>query len=164
MHAVGGVMGYKKKRSKDSLIASSIIAGLLLFSAYLMGKPNTTYGVRLAMGMSPHSSPRWSKLAVKLVQTFLYTFCFIYVWMQAFHDACMHSLYACLSRTYIFSNLSQESAHVLIPGMPIASAETSFHMYHGAAHDSWLCFSPSCNTGDCSDNWDSGSVHGQGLL
>ena len=43
-------MGYKKKRSKDSLVASSIIAGLLLFSAYLMGKPNTTYGIRLALG------------------------------------------------------------------------------------------------------------------
>ena len=43
-------MGYKKKRSKDSLIASSIIAGLLLVSAYLMGKPSTTYGVRLALG------------------------------------------------------------------------------------------------------------------
>ncbi|DBA83597.1 hypothetical protein WJX77_003032 [Trebouxia sp. C0004] len=46
---VGGIMGYKKKRSKDSLIASSIITGLLLSSAYLMGKPNTTYGVRLAL-------------------------------------------------------------------------------------------------------------------
>jgi len=46
---VGGVMGYKKKRSRDSLIASSIIAGLLFFSAYLMGKPNTTYGIRLAL-------------------------------------------------------------------------------------------------------------------
>ena len=46
-------MGYKKKRSKDSLIASSIITGLLLSSAYLMGKPNTTYGVRLALGMYP---------------------------------------------------------------------------------------------------------------
>ena len=56
MHAVGGVMGYKKKRSKDSLIASSIIAGLLFFSAYLMGKPNTTYGIRLALGMSNHLS------------------------------------------------------------------------------------------------------------
>ena len=51
--AVGGVMGYKKKRSKDSLIASSIIAGLLLTSAYLMGRPDTTYGVRLALG-DPH--------------------------------------------------------------------------------------------------------------
>ncbi len=46
-------MGYKKKRSQDSLIASSIIAGLLLTSAYLMGKPNTTYGVRLALGIHP---------------------------------------------------------------------------------------------------------------
>lgn len=46
-------MGYKKKRSKDSLIASSIITGLLLSSAYLMGKPNTTYGVRLALGVYP---------------------------------------------------------------------------------------------------------------
>lgn len=46
-------MGYKKKRSKDSLIASSIIAGLLLVSAYLMGKPSTTYGVRLALGNLP---------------------------------------------------------------------------------------------------------------
>lgn len=53
--SVGGVMGYKKKRSKDSLIASSIIAGLLLFSAYLMGKPNTTYGIRLALGMQEHA-------------------------------------------------------------------------------------------------------------
>ena len=43
-------MGYKKKRSKESLIASSIIAGLLLISAYLMGRPDTTYGVRLALG------------------------------------------------------------------------------------------------------------------
>ncbi|KAL3130714.1 hypothetical protein ABBQ38_000063 [Trebouxia sp. C0009 RCD-2024] len=46
---VGGLMGYKKKKSKDSLIASSIIAGLLLVSAYLMGRPSTTYGVRLAL-------------------------------------------------------------------------------------------------------------------
>jgi len=46
-------MGYRKKRSKDSLIASSIITGLLLTSAYLMGKPDTTYGVRLALGMCP---------------------------------------------------------------------------------------------------------------
>ncbi len=53
LDAVGGIMGYKKKRSKDSLIASSIIAGLLLSSAYLMGKPNTTYGVRLALGIHP---------------------------------------------------------------------------------------------------------------
>ena len=68
MHAVGGVMGYKKKRSKDSLIASSIIAGLLFFSAYLMGKPNTTYGIRLALGMS-NTSPERSHVAVKLVQT-----------------------------------------------------------------------------------------------
>ena len=45
-------MGYKKKRSKDSLIASSVIAGMMLVSAYLMGKPDTTYGVRLALGMS----------------------------------------------------------------------------------------------------------------
>ena len=47
---VGGIMGYKKKRSKDSLIASSIIAGLMLVSAFLMGRPDTTYGVRLALG------------------------------------------------------------------------------------------------------------------
>lgn len=46
---VGGIMGYKKKRSKDSLIASSVIAGMMLVSAYLMGKPDTTYGVRLAL-------------------------------------------------------------------------------------------------------------------
>lgn len=52
-------MGYKKKKSKDSLTASSIIAGLLLTSAYLMGRPNTTYGVRLALGIptSCSSSP-----------------------------------------------------------------------------------------------------------
>ena len=47
-------MGYKKKKSKDSLVASSIITGLLLISAILMGRPNTTYGVRLALG-SPNS-------------------------------------------------------------------------------------------------------------
>lgn len=47
-------MGYKKKKSKDSLVASSIIAGLLLISAILMGRPDTTYGVRLALG-SPTS-------------------------------------------------------------------------------------------------------------
>ena len=50
-------MGYKKKKSKDSLIASSIIAGLLLISAYLMGRPDTTYGVRLALGNRTASSP-----------------------------------------------------------------------------------------------------------
>ena len=48
--AVGGIMGFKKKRSKDSLIASSIISGLLMAAAYLMGRPDTTYGVRLALG------------------------------------------------------------------------------------------------------------------
>ena len=52
-YAVGGIMGYKKKRSKDSLIASSIIAGLMLVSAFLMGRPDTTYGVRLALGEQP---------------------------------------------------------------------------------------------------------------
>ncbi len=51
-------MGYKKKRSKDSLIASSIITGFLLSSAYLMGKPDTTYGVRLALGVYPLPSQR----------------------------------------------------------------------------------------------------------
>lgn len=50
-------MGYKKKRSKDSLVASSIITGLLLISAVLMGRPDTTYGVRLALGSPTSGSP-----------------------------------------------------------------------------------------------------------
>ena len=57
-------MGYKKKRSKDSLIASSIITGLLLVSAYLMGRPDTTYGVRLALGES--AQPPWPSTALNM--------------------------------------------------------------------------------------------------
>eukprot|EP00891_Asterochloris_glomerata_P005385 jgi/Astpho2/5385/Aster-05928 len=45
---VGGVMGYKKKGSRDSLIASSILAGLLVMSAGLMSLAGNSYGVRLA--------------------------------------------------------------------------------------------------------------------
>ena len=48
--AVGGVMGYKKKGSRDSLIASSILAGLLVLSAGLMTLAGNSYGVRLAAG------------------------------------------------------------------------------------------------------------------
>ena len=48
--AVGGVMVYKKKGSRDSLIASSILAGLLVMSAGLMSLAGNSYGVRLAAG------------------------------------------------------------------------------------------------------------------
>ena len=43
-------MGYKKKGSRDSLIASSILAGLLVLSAGLMSLAGNSYGVRLAAG------------------------------------------------------------------------------------------------------------------
>jgi uncharacterized membrane protein (UPF0136 family) len=45
----GGVAGYKKKGSRDSLIASSIIAGLLAVAGVMMGNPSNTYSIRLAL-------------------------------------------------------------------------------------------------------------------
>ena len=69
-NAVGGIMGYKKKRSKDSLIASSIIAGLMLVSAFLMSRPDTTYGVRLALGK--HLPPAFFMLRDMIIGMFTY--------------------------------------------------------------------------------------------
>lgn len=62
-------MGYKKKKSKDSLVASSIITGLLLISAILMGRPDTTYGVRLALGSPISCSSNLHNCPPSLIDT-----------------------------------------------------------------------------------------------
>ena len=63
--AVGGVMGYKKKGSRDSLIASSILAGLLVLSAGLMSLAGNSYGVRLAAGQMCTVTSYWFSSAQK---------------------------------------------------------------------------------------------------
>jgi uncharacterized membrane protein (UPF0136 family) len=48
--AAGGLMGYKKKGSKASLIASGTIGSALVIAAILMSGGTSTQGLVLALG------------------------------------------------------------------------------------------------------------------